>query len=281
MRRPEVVYPLVAAAARGLFGLLGLRVHVEGAEHVPTTGPVVLVATHVSYLDFALVGLVARRSRRRVRFLARYDVWAVPVVGALMTRMRHVPVDRAAPAAAYLRARSLLLEGEAVGIFPEAGVSTSYTVRALMPGAVALARATGAPIVPVAVWGPQRVLTAHRRADLTRGRPVSLLVGEPIHVDATGGRDRVCAQTAEVGARLQSLLSELQGRPEHQPRPGERAPWHPAHRGGSAPDPAAARAQESVPPSSVPVSWDPGRPAHGSWPEPTPARDEAEPPDAA
>ena len=83
-----------------------------------------------------------------------------------MPRMRHVPVDRAAPAAAYLRARSLLREGEAVGIFPEAGVSTSYTVRALMPGAVALARETGAPLLPMAIWGPQRILTAGRPVDL-------------------------------------------------------------------------------------------------------------------
>jgi 1-acyl-sn-glycerol-3-phosphate acyltransferase len=60
-----------------------------------------------------------------VRFLARYDVWANPFARPLMDAMRHVRVDRVAPAAAYLRDRALLREGEAVGIFPEAGVSTS------------------------------------------------------------------------------------------------------------------------------------------------------------
>ena len=241
----EFVYPGVSLAARGLFRALGLRLSVEGDEHVPTSGAFVLASNHVSYLDFALVGLAASRSRRRVRFLARHEVWRPPVVGPLMRRMRHVPVDRAAPAAAYLAARSLLMQGEAVGIFPEAGVSTSYTVRAIMPGAVALAQATGVPLLPMAVWGPQRILTADRPLDLTRGCPVSLLVGEPmVFRHADGG---IAARTAMLALRLQSLLEELQRRPEHRPPPGRPAPWHPAHLGGTAPTPAEARLRESVP----------------------------------
>ena len=189
-----------------------------------------------------------------MRFLARHEVWRNPVARPLMERMGHVPVDRAAPAAAYLRARTLLEQGEAVGIFPEAGVSTSYTVRALMPGAVALARATGAPLVPMAIWGPQRILTAHRPVDLHRGRPVSLLVGEPMYVDPTTD---LREGTERLGARVQGLLDDLQGRPVHRPRPGEHAPWHPAHLGGSAPHPGVARLQESVPTSAVPPCWAP------------------------
>ena len=77
--------------------------------------------------------------------------------------MRHVPVDRDAPAAAYLAARGLVPRGEVVGVFPEAGISQAYDVRAMMPGAVALAAATGAPLVPVAIWGPQRIATAGAR----------------------------------------------------------------------------------------------------------------------
>ncbi len=252
----ELTYPAVTGLARMAFRGLGLRLRVEGDRHVPRSGPVLLASTHVSFLDFLLVGLAARESRRRVRFLARHDVWSAPLVGGLMSSMRHVPVDRAAPAAAYLRARSLLREGEAVGLFPEAGVSTSYTVRALMPGAAALAQQTGAPLLPMAIWGPQRILTAGRPLDLTRGRPVSLLVGEPMTV-APG--DDVRAATAALGRRMQSLLDELQQRVEHRPRPGERAPWHPAHLGGQAPTPECARLAESVPFSSVDADWSPGR----------------------
>jgi 1-acyl-sn-glycerol-3-phosphate acyltransferase len=254
----EIIYSAASLGGRGLIRALGLQVHVEGAETIPAVGPVIVVSNHVSYLDFLLVALAARP--RRVRFLARYDVWGNPLVGVVMDRMRHVPVDRAAPAGAYLRARSLLREGEAVGIFPEAGVSTSYTVRALMPGAMALARDTGAVVVPVAVWGSQRVLTAHRPLDLTRGRPVSLLVGEPMRV-GSGGDPR--AHTALLGRRLQGLLEELQGRPLHRPGPGEPAPWHPAHLGGQAPTPEVARRSESVPGRAVPPSWGPEVPAGG------------------
>ena len=252
----EIVYPAVIGAARLVFRALDLRITVEGDEHVPREGPVVLVANHVSFLDFTLVGLAARRARRRVRFLARHDVWDNPVAGPVMRAMRHVPVDRSAPAAAYLRARSLLEQGEAVGVFPEAGVSTSYTVRSLMPGAVALAAATGAPLVPVALWGPQRVLTAHQPRDLTRGRPVSLRVDRPWHVERTADIRRT---TSLLGAHLQQQLDGLQAREVHRPRPGEPAPWHPAHLGGQAPTPAEARLAESLPVSAVPPSWLPAR----------------------
>ena len=252
----EATYATTIGAARVVFRALGLRLDLGGDEHVPASGPVLLASNHVSFLDFMLVGLAARRSRRNVRFLARHDIWSAPLVGRAMASMRHVPVDPAAPAAAYLRARSLLGEGEAVGIFPEAGVSTSYTVRSLMPGVAALAAETGAPVVPVALWGPHRIATAHHRWDPRRGRPVSIAVGEPYVVAPHADVHR---ETHRLGEALQGLLDDLQARPVHQPRPGEDAWWHPAHLGGAAPTPALARRRETtVPRRAVPPSWEPG-----------------------
>jgi len=242
----ELVYPPVTGLTRVLFRAWGLRIQLVGADRVPLSGPVVLASNHVSFLDFTLVGLAA--SPRRVRFLARHDVFAHPVAGRFLRAMRHVPVDREAPAAAYLAARRLLVQGEAVGVFPEAGISQAYDVRAVMPGAVALAAATGAPLVPVAIWGPQRVATARRPTDLTRGRPVSINVGAPVHVAV--GAD-VVAGTVDLAVTLQRLLDGLQALPRHRPRPGEDAPWHPAHLGGSAPTRRAAEPRESVPRSAV------------------------------
>lgn len=241
-------------SARLLFRALRLRISVEGDQHVPASGPVVIASNHVSFLDFLLVGLGARRSRRFVRFLARHDVWHHPVAGPLMRGMRHIPVDRAAPAAAYLRARSMLRAGEAVGIFPEAGVSTSFTVRGLMPGAVALAAETGAPLVPMVIWGPQRIYTTGLPRDLTRGRPVSLVIGEPIHVPGTVD---VTEWTRALGHRLHAMLNDVQTLPAHQPHPGTWAPWHPAHLGGHAPTEEEACLTESVPRTSVPPPWIP------------------------
>ena len=247
VRRRDRVYPFVTAATRVLFRALDLRIDLLGADRLPADGPVVLASNHVSFLDFTLVGLAARP--RRVRFLARHEVFAHPVSGPFMRGMHHVPVDRAAPAAAYLAARRLLHDGEAVGVFPEAGISRAYDVRALMPGAVALAVETGAPLVPVAIWGPQRIATAGRPTDLTRGRPVSVAVGEPLRL--APGVD-VRAATAHLGVRLQRMLGELQTLPLHQPAPGDGAPpWHPAALGGSAPTRAEASQVESVPRSAV------------------------------
>jgi 1-acyl-sn-glycerol-3-phosphate acyltransferase len=247
----ELVYPVASGAARLLFRALGLRIEVDGAEHVPAAGPVVLASNHVSFLDFTLVGLAA--SPRRVRFLTRHDAFGHWAAGPFMRAMRHVPVDRAAPAAAYLTSRRLLGSGEAVGIFPEAGISQAYDVRELMPGAVALAAETGAPLVPVAIWGPQRIATARRPLDLHRGRPVSISVGAPLLLPPSAD---VATATVDLGVRLQQMLDRLQSLPRHRPAPGESPPWHPARLGGSAPPRAEAAPRESSPSSAI-RWWEP------------------------
>jgi 1-acyl-sn-glycerol-3-phosphate acyltransferase len=242
----ELVYPVAAGAARAMFTALGLRICIDGAEHVPAAGPVVLASNHVSFLDFTLVALAAWP--RRVRFLTRQDAFDHWAAGPFLRTMRHVPVDRSSPAAAYLASRRLLGRGEAVGIFPEAGISQAYDVRELMPGAVALAAAVGAPLVPMVIWGPQRIASARRPLDLHRGRPVSISVGAPIEYDRSTD---VVAATARLGVRLQAMLDRLQARPRHRPAPGEPAPWHPARLGGSAPTRAEAAPRESSPRSAI------------------------------
>ena len=112
-----------------------------------------------------------------------------------------------------------------MGVFPEAGISQAYDVRAVMSGAVALAAATGAPLLPVALWGPQRIATARRPVDLHRGRAVSILVGDPVVVRPDAD---VVAGTVDLAATLQQMLDLLQAEPRHRPAPGEDAPWYPA-----------------------------------------------------
>lgn len=251
-------------AGERLFERLHLDLRIEGARSIPVHGPVLLASTHSSFLDFLFVGQAALTRARYARFLTRYEIWNAPVVRGAMDGMRHVPVDRAAPAAAYLRARRLLLEGEAVGIFPEGGVAFSSTVRHLMPGTVALARETGAPVVPIALWGGNRIWAAGPkvegrlpRPDRTPGRRVDVRIGEPFTV---GPEDDVRAVTAELGHRLTALLESLQTADHHRPAAGEHAWWYPAHLGGHAPDPVtSATTLEQLPFGAVPPSW-------GPWP---------------
>ena len=138
----ERTYRFAVALGHGAMRALDLRLEGIGAEHVPTSGPVLLAATHVSYPDFVFIQSAARSSGRFVRFMTRHDVWHVPGLARPMDAMQHIPVDRQAPAAAYVKARRLLRQGEAVCAFPEAGISYSYTVRSLMRGVASLARET-------------------------------------------------------------------------------------------------------------------------------------------
>lgn len=244
----DLVYPPVIGLARLLFAALGLRIVVVGGQHVPRSGPAILTSNHVSFLDFVFVGLAARQSRRYVRFLTRYDVWSSPLAGPAMTGMHHVPVDRAAPAGAYLEARGALRRGEVVGVFPEAGISRSFTVRPLMPGPVALARDTGAPLLPVVLWGPQRISTIGHPVSLLRRRPVSISVGEPLNVPVDLD---VRAATAWVAHQLQEQLEAVQSAHPDQPATDGDAWWHPRHLGGDAPRAAEAAAVADVPRCAV------------------------------
>jgi 1-acyl-sn-glycerol-3-phosphate acyltransferase len=240
---------------------LDVRVRAEGAERLPPSGPVVLASNHASFPDFLFIGKALRRTGRLVRFLCRHDIWDTPIAPA-MTAMRHVPVDRAAPAGTYLQARSLLRAGEVVCVFPEAGISAAYVVRGLMPGAAALARETGAPLVPVAVWGGQRLWPQKTSLDaplprptLTRGRTVDVRLGEPVAVPPDADLAEV---TRRLGAWLNAAVEELQVLPEHRPRPGEWAPWYPAHLGGHAVERGASFALDAMPRTAVAPAWGPG-----------------------
>jgi 1-acyl-sn-glycerol-3-phosphate acyltransferase len=254
-------YRAVIGAGHLALRALDLRVRADGAERLPASGPVVLASNHVSFPDFLFIGKALVGTGRLVRFLCRDDIWDSPA-GPALTAMRHVPVDRTAPAGTYLQARSLLRDGEVVCVFPEAGISASYVVRALMPGAVALARETGAPMLPVSVWGGQRLWPQKRSLDdpfpkptISRGRTVDVRLGEPLSVPPDAD---LTATTRVLGERLQAGLEELQRLPEHRPRPGEWAPWYPAHLGGHAVERRESFAHDVMPRSAVTPTWGPG-----------------------
>ncbi len=234
----DLVYPPVIALARTAFLALGMKVSVTGAEHIPREGGAVLACNHVSYLDFLFAGLAGHQAHRLVRFMAKDAVFKDRIGGPLMRGMHHIPVDRDAGMASFRDALGALKSGEVVGIFPEATISRSFTVKELKSGAVRLAQASRTPLIPLVVWGGQRIFTKGRPKNLTsRGRHVLIAVGEPIPAPKTADGDEL---TSLLRARLQALLDDLQRRTPEQPGPGEDAWWHPAHLGGTAPTPELA-----------------------------------------
>jgi 1-acyl-sn-glycerol-3-phosphate acyltransferase len=225
------VYPPVIAAAKLMFKVLDVRLTVEGAHHVPRTGGAVLASNHVSYLDFIFAGYGAHPSGRLTRFMAKHEIFANKIAGPLMRGMHHIPVDRSAGQASYQQALSALRSGEVVGIFPEATISQSFTVKEIKSGANRLAHEAGVPLVPMALWGTQRLWTKGRPKDLTqRHVPITILIGEPFEASPDDSGD------ALLRKRMQDLLDTAQA--GYPTEPG--AWWAPAHLGGTAPTPEQA-----------------------------------------
>jgi len=239
----ELVYPPVIAAARGMFAALDLKIRIEGAEHIPTTGGAVLCSNHISYLDFIFCGFAARPSGRLVRFMAKREVFDNKISGPLMRGMRHISVDRQAGAASLATALRALRSGEVVGMFPEGTISRSFTVKDLKTGAGRMAGGTATPLIPMAVWGTHRLWTKGRpRTLLRRHLPVTVLVGEPMEV---GRRDDQDLVMAELRARMIGLLDRAQREYPDSPAGPDDTWWLPAHLGGSAPTPEQANQMDA------------------------------------
>lgn len=240
--RRDPVYSLAVGLGRFLFGaVLRLKPVVSGIERIPASGSGVLAITHFGYADFALVEWVTwRHNRRHARFLAMKGAFDKPVVGWLLRSMRHISVDKAAGSAAYELAVDALRRGELLGVFPEAGVSASFTVRELKSGSARMAAEAGAPIIPVVVWGGQLLRTKGHRPRLREAfkAPIRIAVGEPLAVAPDDDPVRV---TADLRDRMQALLDEAQAT---YPLPGADQWWQPKHLGGGAPSPEEAAVAE-------------------------------------
>jgi len=154
-----------------------------------------------------------------------------------MRGMHHIPVDRAAGAAAFGSAVRALKDGEIVGVFPEATISRSFTLKDFKSVAARMAMNAGVPIVPMAIWGGQRIYTKGRRPEFGRGKAVLLKAGEPFRPEPGATALEV---TAEIRRRIDVLLKELQDRYPQEPAGDSDRWWLPAERGGTAPTPEQA-----------------------------------------
>ena len=234
----ELVYPPVVGLAKTMFRVLDNKIVIQGAEHIPSTGGAVLASNHSSYLDFIYCGLGAQPAGRLVRFMAKREVFDHRISGPLMRGMRHISVDRKAGTAAFKNAIEALRNGEIVGVFPEATISVSFTVKTLKSGAARMAQEAGVPLIPMAVWGPHRLWTKGRKKELTKRHvPVIIKIGEPIAA-AEGATPETI--TATLKERLTVLLDAAQREYPDKPAGPDDRWWLPAHLGGTAPLPSPA-----------------------------------------
>ena len=226
-----------------VYRLFGFRFDVRGSEHVPTTGGAIISSNHVSFFDFTFLGLGALPQHRLVRFMAKAAVFDHWLAGPAMRAMKHIPVDRKAGTAAFEAAVRALKDGEVVGIFPEATISTSFTVKDIKAGVARMAVQSGVPVIPAAVWGGQRIATKGHKVVFRRGVPVTVLLGEPIVAEPGEKPQAVLRRTK---AAMEALLDEAQrSYPDSPAGPDDRW-WLPVHLGGTAPTPEEAAVKDKL-----------------------------------
>ena len=236
----EPVYGTVIQLARLAWRLQGLTFTVTGVENLPVTGGAVVAINHTSYFDFTFAGLPAYKQKRgrKVRFMAKKEVFDHAITGPIMRSLRHIEVDRDSGGESFAQACVKLKEGELVGVYPEATISRSFEIKQFKSGAARMAIAADVPIVPHIVWGAQRIWTKGHPKNMWRPKvPVAVAVGEPIPPTLPATE-----LTALLHSRMQHLLAQVQD--DYGPYPAGEF-WVPHRLGGGAPTLAEANQMDA------------------------------------
>ena len=211
------------------------RFDIDGVEHVPSHGPVLVAANHRSYFDVAALAILAARIGRPVRFLGKRELFDAPVLGWVARAIGGIPVDRGSGSDQPLRdATAALRAGEVVVVLPQGtiprGPAFFDPVLHGRTGTARLAAATGAVVVPVGLWGTEQVWPRCARVPSVTGvlhpPTVRVRVGEPL----TGlGLDDAVADTGALMAAISAQLPP-EARRHHEPSEDELARTYPPGR---------------------------------------------------
>ena len=203
------------------FTMFGTRVGWRGGEHLPRTGGALLAANHVSLTDPIFNVAFCICHGRMPRFLAKAELWNIPVVRSVLAKGGHIPVYRESARAgdAYREAIAAIQRGEVVVFYPEATYTADpdgWPMKA-KNGIGRIALVTGAPVIPVANWGTQDVLPPG--SPLPRFFPrrrVSIVAGPPVDLSAWEGgprtRTALDGVTSAIMTEVTRLVGEIRGR---------------------------------------------------------------------
>jgi 1-acyl-sn-glycerol-3-phosphate acyltransferase len=203
-----------------------VKVRYRNLERLPQSGPAIIVVNHVSHVDPFLVAKMILDGARRPRFLAKDAIFEVPIVGAAMSAMGHIPVKRGTMDAVESLAAAVeaLRRGGMIVLHPE-GTVTRDPDGWPMTGKTGAARlamlAPDVPVIPIAQWGVQEQIDLYRRKVKLIPRPVhTLSVGAPIDLSAFREREAngktLHEVTDEIMRRLRDDVAELRGLPAPQ-----------------------------------------------------------------
>ncbi|HTZ08412.1 MAG TPA: HAD-IB family hydrolase [Acidimicrobiales bacterium] len=218
------------------------RFDLDGVSRIPARGPVILAANHRSYFDVVALALVAARLGRPVRFLAKRELFDAPVVGPVARALGGIPVDRGTRSDAPLRqARRALEAGEVVIVLPQGTIPRGRAffdpVLVGKSGTARLAAMTGAPVVPVGLWGTEVVWPrSSRLPDVTtvlRPPRIQVCVGRAVHLGLTDVTADTEAIMSAIAAQLPAEAARVR-----EPTPEELARTFPPGRAEAPPDDA-------------------------------------------
>ncbi len=196
---------------------LATRMRIYGADRLPPDGPYVLASNHASWSDPFVVGMLV--APRVLYYMAKRELWSVPVVGQLIPYTGSFPVDRGQPDRAALRtARAVLDNGEVLGVFIEGTRQKTGEIGAARAGASMLAMGAGVPVLPVCVRGTAE----HTKNPFAA---TSVAVGAPLDLSDLGrggvaykaGAERIADELRRLDAFLRAC--ERAGRPRHAEPP--------------------------------------------------------------
>jgi 1-acyl-sn-glycerol-3-phosphate acyltransferase len=208
-----------------------MRLDWRGQEHIPADGATILAVNHLSYMDIFAVSLFADSARRYPVFLAKSSLFTIPVLGTIITKLGQLPVYRGQTDAALVlrEAEMVARNGACVIFYPEATVTRDPDKWPMVSktGVARLALETGAPVVPIAHWGAERILPYGSFVPRFLPRKtVKIVAGPPVDLSEFAGQaptTRVLkAVTAKIMQDVTGLLGELRG----ETPPAE--PYHPA-----------------------------------------------------
>ncbi|MDX1657280.1 MAG: lysophospholipid acyltransferase family protein [Nitriliruptorales bacterium] len=209
-RGREPVYAALQPVVDGIARLL-FRASIRGFDHLPDTGPALVVANHVSHLDPILLFNVLTRAGRRPRFLALADLWEITGLGWLLRHGHMIPVHRGEGRDASMHmvatARAAMDAGQVVVVYPEGRLPRPGQPQRPREGAGRLMLAVDVPVVPVAMAG-----VPPWTGGLPRLRqPVQVVVGQPLDLaDLRSGevdRDRARAASSRGLAAFDRLTN--------------------------------------------------------------------------
>lgn len=203
------------------------KMHISGTEHIPASGPGIIVGNHRSYFDPAALAMAIARTDRTVRFLGKKEVFDAPIVGQIAAAMGGIRVERGTGSDEPLKAAAdALAAGDVVAMMPQGtiprGMAFFDPVLKGRWGAARLAAMTGAPVIPIGLWGTEKVWPRNARLpnvlNLADPPLVSVTVGPPVPLKHASED----ADTKKLMKAISALLPP-EGRRKHVPTDEELA----------------------------------------------------------